>query len=189
MLKLIQTLDASVLMFFQEHIRIAGLDRPMVWISTLGNVGLFWIILGLILAAVPKTRKYGILALLSLLVCFLFNNVLLKNLVARPRPYTQLPELMMLMKCPADHSFPSGHACSSFAVAGSLFWSMGKTWNRIRIPALILAILISFSRLYVGVHYPTDVLTGAAVGLLGSWLICRYCSAPYDRVAGRLQKH
>lgn len=92
----------------------------------------------------------------------------------------------MLMPCPADHSFPSGHACSSFATAGSLMWSMGKRWNAIRIPALALAILIAFSRIYVGVHYPTDVLTGATVGLLGSFLICRFCSAPYDTLSRRL---
>ena len=104
----------------QAHLRTALLDGPMIVISTLGNAGLIWIALGVVLTAIPKTRKYRVLALVSLLVCFLFNNMLLKNLVARPRPYTQLDQLVMLMPCPADHSFPSGHACSSFATAGSL---------------------------------------------------------------------
>ena len=189
MLEFIQGLDANALLWIQEHLRTALLNGPMIFVSTLGNAGIFWIILGLILAFIPKTRKYGVLALLSLLVCFLFNNILLKNLIARPRPYTQIPDLVMLMKCPADHSFPSGHACSSFAVAGSLMWTMKQRWNIIRIPALILAILIAISRLYVGVHYPTDVLVGVAIGLLGSFIICHLCSQPYDRVAQRLKKH
>lgn len=188
MLQSIQAFDAGILLWIQEHLRVALLNGPMVLISTLGNAGLFWIILGLVLAFIPKTRKYGVLALVSLLVCFLFNNILLKNLIARPRPYTQIPELVMLMKCPADHSFPSGHACSSFAVAGSLMWSMGRKWNGIRISALVLAILIAFSRLYVGVHYPTDILVGTAIGLLGSFLIFRFCTTPYDKLAQRLQK-
>ena len=186
MLEFIQSMDAGALLWVQAHLRTALLDGPMIVISTLGNAGLIWIALGVVLTAIPKTRKYGVLALVSLLVCFLFNNMLLKNLEARPRPYTQLDQLVMLMPCPADHSFPSGHACSSFATAGSLMWSMGKRWNAIRIPALALAILIVFSRIYVGVHYPTDVLTGAAVGLLGSFLICRFCSGPYDTLSRRL---
>ena len=187
MLEIIQNMDSSLLLWIQEHLRCALLNGPMVFISTLGNAGLFWIALGLVLAIIPKTRKYGILALVSLLVCFLFNNVLLKNLVARPRPYTQLPQLVMLMKCPADHSFPSGHACSSFAVAGSLLWSMDRKWNFIRIPALVLAILIAFSRLYVGVHYPTDFLVGTCVGLAGSFFLYKLCTNPYDQLEQRLK--
>lgn len=187
MLEFIQTIDAGALLWIQAHLRTGPLDGPMIFFSTLGNAGLFWIALGLTLAVIPKTRKYGVLALASLLACFLFNNILLKNLVARPRPYTQLPQLVMLMPCPADHSFPSGHACSSFAVAGSLMWTMKRRWNLIRIPALALAVLIAFSRLYVGVHYPTDVLVGAAVGLLGSLLVSRLCEPPYDRLARRLR--
>ena len=187
MLQFIQSVDETVLLFIQEHLRVAFLNQPMVWISSLGDAGIFWILLGLVLAIVPKTRKYGVLALSSLLICFLFNNLLLKNLVARPRPYTRLPELTMLMPCPSDASFPSGHACASFAAAGSLWWSMDRKWNAVRIPALVLAILIALSRLYVGVHYPTDVITGTAVGLVGSFLVTRYLSPVYDRAEHRLR--
>ena len=187
MLQFIQSIDETVLLFIQEHLRVAFLNQPMVWISSLGNAGIFWILLGLGLTIVPKTRKYGVLALSSLLICFLFNNLLLKNLVARPRPYIRLPELTMLMPCPSDHSFPSGHACASFAAAGSLWRSMDRKWNALRIPALVLAILIALSRLYVGVHYPTDVLTGTAVGLLGSFLVTKYLSPVYDRAEHQLR--
>ena len=78
----------------------------------------------------------------------------------------------MLMPCPSDFSFPSGHACSSFATAGALTWSLRDKLRRIGYATLALALLISLSRLYVGVHYPSDVLCGVLIGLLGSLLIC-----------------
>lgn len=172
MLTLIQSIDSSILLFIQEHLRIAALNQPIVFISSLGNAGLLWILLGLVLAAIPRTRKQGFLALASLLFCFLITNIALKNIVARPRPYTQIDSLIMLMRCPADYSFPSGHACSSFAVSGALAWTCRGTLRPIPRAALVLAALISLSRLYVGVHYPTDVLCGMLIGLFGSLLIC-----------------
>ncbi len=188
MFAFLQTMDSALLLFLQEYVRAAILTPLMVFFSTLGNAGVFWIVLGLLLALIPKTRKYGVLALASLLVCFLCNNVLLKNLVARPRPYTQIPTLTMLMECPSDYSFPSGHACSSFAVAGSLCWSMEKRWNWMLLPSLTLALLIPFPRLLVCVHNPSDVLVGAAIGLVGSYLICRYGAGCYDRLAARWKR-
>ena len=98
MLELIQAMDESALLFIQEHLRVSILDPLMVLVSTLGNAGMIWILLGVVLTIIPKTRKMGVLALSSLLVCFLINNGLLKNLVARPRPYTQIAELVMLME-------------------------------------------------------------------------------------------
>lgn len=186
MLTMIQSLDDTLLLWIQEHLRMSFLSIPMVFFSTLGNAGVFWIVLSIVLITLPRTRKYGMLALTSLFICFLFNNILLKNLVARPRPYKHLSELVMLMQAPSDYSFPSGHACSSFATSGALLWSMKKTWNRVRISCILLAALISFSRLYVGVHYPTDVLVGALIGLVGSYLICCFFTDPYERLTIRL---
>lgn len=171
MISFLQQLDSSILLAIQD-MRLDLLNPLMIFVSTIGNAGLIWILLGVILTIIPKTRKLGLLALVSLLGCFLFNNILLKNLVARPRPYTQLPDLSLLVPYPKDYSFPSGHTCSSFAVAGSLLHS-GKTWNALRIPAFVLAILISFSRLYVGAHYPSDVIVGAIIGLVGSAVITK----------------
>lgn len=185
MLQLIQALDTAILLFIQEFIRFSWLDLPMIAVSTLGNAGLIWIVLGIVLVLYPKTRKYGTLALLSLLVCFIFNNLLLKNLIARPRPYTQIAELVMLMDCPNDFSFPSGHTCAAFATAGSLLWSMDRQWNKIRIPSLVIAVWMGFSRLYVGVHYPTDVIAAALIGLLGSRLVCHIFAPRFDRLAKR----
>ena len=171
MISFLQQFDSSILLAIQD-MRLDLLNPLMIFVSTIGNAGLIWILLGVILTIIPKTRKLGLLALVSLLGCFLFNNILLKNLVARPRPYTQLPDLSLLVPYPKDYSFPSGHTCSSFAVAGSLLHS-GKTWNALRIPAFVLAILISFSRLYVGAHYPSDVIVGAIIGLVGSAVITK----------------
>lgn len=172
MLTAVQSIDSAILLFIQEHLRVAALDHPMVLISSLGNAGVFWILLGLLLVLIPRTRKHGILALASLLFCFLITNILLKNLVARPRPYTQIDSLIMLMQCPPDFSFPSGHACSSFASSGALAWTCKGRLRPVAYAALTLAALISLSRLYVGVHYPSDVLCGVLIGLLGSLLIC-----------------
>lgn len=185
MLELIQAMDESALLFIQEHLRVSILDPLMVLVSTLGNAGMIWILLGVVLTIIPKTRKMGVLALSSLLVCFLINNGLLKNLVARPRPYTQIAELVMLMECPSDHSFPSGHTCAAFAVAGSLLWSGRKRLYGLRIPALLLAVMTGWSRLYVGVHYPTDVLAACVIGLLGSYIVTKALSPVYDRLDRR----
>ncbi len=186
MLDLIFRADAAILLFIQAHLRTDALTPVMVFFSTLGNAGIAWIVLGLILTAIPKTRKYGVLALASLLACYLLNNILLKNLVARARPYTRIAELTMLMRCPSDASFPSGHACSSFATAGSLFCSLPRRFTAVRFGLIAVAALIALSRLYVGVHYPTDVLVGVLIGLIGSRIVTRRACAPYDRLCARM---
>ena len=190
MLELIQRLDNLSLLYIQEHMRIAALNSPIIFLGKLGNLGLFWIILAIILLCIPKTRKMGVLALCSLLACYLVNNIILKNLIARPRPYTQLETLVMLIKCPSDASFPSGHACSSFACSGALIRSAHGTAKIALIPALLLALCIALSRLYVGVHYPSDVLAGSLIGLIGSGLIVRYLSKPYEYLCAVInQRH
>lgn len=140
-----------------------------LFITTLGNSGWFWIALSIGLCIFPQTRKAGILALFSLALCALVTNVCLKNLVARPRPYTQIPGLEILISPPKDWSFPSGHTTASFAAACS--YVRGLPEKRFGIPAVILAFLIAFSRLYIGVHYPSDVLAGMLVGITGSWIV------------------
>ena len=108
--------------------------------------------------------------MLSLAVCFIINNEILKNVIARPRPFTQLSGLNVLIPKPSDFSFPSGHTASSFAAAGAFFYYNNKKWG---IFALILASFIGFSRLYLGVHYPSDVLFGALLGMLISFTVSK----------------
>lgn len=135
-------------------------DGIMVLLSTLGNAGIFWIILSLVLCIPKKTRSAGIQMLVSMAIAFLIANLILKPLIARQRPCWIDPAVSLLIKSPTDYSFPSGHSVNGFATAVALFCNHRK----LGIFALILAALIAFSRLYNFVHFPTDVLTGILLG-------------------------
>lgn len=172
-------LDGDILMFIQENIRNGVLTPIFTAITTLGNSGILWVILSLLLLIPKKTRKAGIMSLLALLVSLLINNMALKNLVARIRPYETVEGLVPLIPRPWDYSFPSGHTGSSFASAWICYRSFPK---RFGIPALILAGLIGLSRLYLGVHFPTDVLFGVFSGILSGIL----AKLLVDKIYGKL---
>ena len=108
-------------------------------------------------------------AAISLFIEFLIVNVLLKNAVARTRPYEVIEGLECITKLATDFSFPSGHTGSCFAVATVMFLELPKRYG---IPALFLAVLMAYSRLYVGVHYPTDVLAAFFIGVLVAVAVC-----------------
>lgn len=165
MVHFITNIDREILLFIQEFFRYDFLNPIMKFITTLGNGGAIWILLSLCLCINKKTRKIGIVSLCSLAFCFMINNIILKNLVLRIRPYDQFPEIIRLVQKPHDYSFPSGHTCSSFAAACIYYRYFDKKYG---IAALVLAALIGFSRLYVGVHFPTDVLVGMMIGIIGS---------------------
>ncbi len=164
MIDLIQNLDASALLYIQEHLRMAFLNPIMAFFSLLGNSGLVWIALGLILLIPQKTRRHGFEMLICLLVAYLINDWVIKILVERPRPYTVIEGLTILVAPLKSFSFPSGHTNSSFAAAMALTLAFGRKGAY----AYILAVLIALSRCYVGVHYPSDVVAGAIVGTLVS---------------------
>lgn len=148
---------------FLQTIHTPLLDKILAFITSLGNAGIIWIVLAVVLLILPKTRKTGIIVAAALLMDLILCNLILKNLVARVRPYDVNTAIAILIKKPLDFSFPSGHTAASFAAMTALFRAkMKKAW----IAALILAVLIAFSRLYFYVHYPTDVLGGAVVGIL-----------------------
>lgn len=148
---------------FLQTIHTPLLDKILAFITSLGNAGIIWIVLAVVLLILPKTRKTGIIVAAALLMDFVLCNLILKNLVARMRPYDVNTAIAILIKKPLDFSFPSGHTAASFAAMTALFLAkMKKAW----IAALVLAVLIAFSRLYFYVHYPTDVLGGAVVGIL-----------------------
>lgn len=146
------------------------LDRIIVSITSLGNGGWFWIVLGIVLIITKKYRKGGILILGALIFSALFGNIILKPLVARPRPCWIHDTVQLLIKVPRDYSFPSGHTQASFAAASALM----QTNKKAGISACVLAVLIAFSRLYLYVHFPTDVLAGILIGiccgLLSGWI-------------------
>lgn len=166
MLDLLLNLDGNILLFLQEHIRNPFMTPILRLITTLGNGGAVWIAFTVLLLCIPKTRKIGCMALAALLGTLLVNNMILKNLVARTRPYEVIEGLTYIVMRPTDFSFPSGHAGCSFAVGCILFRRLPRQYG---IPALILAILIAVSRLYVGVHYPSDVLFGVISGTFISY--------------------
>ena len=165
MILILQQLDRNLLLWIQENLRADFLTLFWKGITFLGNGGWFWIALGVVLLFFKKTRNAGIASLLSMALCFLITNVMLKNIVARPRPFDTYAEIIPLITRPRDYSFPSGHTCASFASACICFRMLSR---KMGVPALILAAMIAFSRLYLGVHYPTDVLGGFLIALLGS---------------------
>ena len=174
-MNVIQNADISILLYIQEHIRKEWMNGFWRAITFLGDGGWFWILLAVVLLIMKKTRKAGIAAAIALVIGALITNVCLKNMVARVRPYDTYSALIPIVKRPIDWSFPSGHTCASFASAFVYFRLLPKKYG---IPALVLACMIAFSRLYLGVHYPTDVLAGLLIGLLASalavWMVHRF---------------
>lgn len=131
-------------------------------ITTLGEGGVLWIVLGLLLLFNKKTKWMGITVLAALLFTLLVGNLTLKPLVARPRPCWRHPEIPLLIANPKDFSFPSGHSMSSFAAAAAVLM-----WNRrAGIAALAGAVIMACTRLYFYVHYPTDIVAGLLIGVV-----------------------
>lgn len=150
----------------QTHLRNAVFDAVMPTISWLGNAGLVWLLLTAVLLCIPKTRKLGFTLMVVLFMDVVVCNGVIKPLVARIRPYELNTAVKLIIAKPLDYSFPSGHAAASFAATSALYFRRSKLW----IPAFLLALLISFSRLYLYVHYPSDVLAGIALGILLGYL-------------------
>jgi undecaprenyl-diphosphatase len=155
-------IDTAVLDFFQERVGEGALTGLMKAASFLAEGGWFWIALSVVLLIFPATRKAGLASAVGLLLSLLLTNLLLKNLIARPRPYDDFPDIVLYVNRLASFSFPSGHTSSSFASAGAVFW-FHKKWGS---AALALAAVIAFSRVYLSMHYLTDVLAGLLAGAL-----------------------
>lgn len=143
------------------------LDVLMVFLSTLGNAGIFWISLSVVFCITKKYRKTGIQMLVTIAVAFILANLILKNLFARERPCWIDQGVPLLIKSPKDYSFPSGHSVNGFAASVALLCNHRK----FGIPAVILAAAIAFSRMYLFVHFPTDVFAGIAIGTVCALLV------------------
>lgn len=158
----IQGMDEAVLLWIQEGVRQPWLDPVVKVFTSLGNAGVVWIVLSIAMLFWRPTRRAGLLAGCALIFSLLFTNLGLKLIVTRPRPYTVMEGLIPLLTSGDPNSFPSGHTCAAFSAG--LVWArtLPKPWMR-RV-AVIQAVLMGLSRLYVGVHYPSDVLGGALVG-------------------------
>jgi undecaprenyl-diphosphatase len=145
-----------------QNIRSDFLDSLMKFISSLGNGGLIWILTGILMLFFKNYRKCGYTILLALIFCLILGNGILKNLIARDRPCWIHNEFPLIIGTPKDYSFPSGHTFSSFAASVSILFFHKK----IGIFAVSLASVIAFSRLYLFVHFPTDILGGILLGTM-----------------------
>ena len=159
-------------------------DKFWTVITLLGESGIFWIVLSLVLMIPKKTRRAGFSMGIALMLGLIFCNLTVKPLVARIRPYDLDPSLTVKLAWvgkPTDFSFPSGHTTAAFEGAFSLFLRHRK-WG---VAAIVAAVLVGFSRLFLSVHYPSDVLCGAILGTAFAFLAARIVDEIWKRVAAR----
>ena len=168
---MIQELDFRILDWIQANLRTPWMDWLMPRISALGNAGMIWIVLAVIFLLRRPTRRWGMTMAVGLLGSLLVCNLVLKNAVARPRPCWINQEIALLIAVPKDYSFPSGHTTAGFITSVVLL----RCHRRVGLCALFLAALVAFSRLYLYVHFPTDVLGGALIGAAVGFAAVELC--------------
>ena len=167
MTDIIQLFDSRLLYFIYNITQCGFLDKAMPFITSLGNGGAFWILLALILLLRRDTRKSGLAMALAMLFCFLCGNLWLKPFIARPRPYTADPSITLLIPPSTEiYSFPSGHTMNAFSAAFALMLRDEYGWRA----AVLLAELIAFSRIYLMMHYPLDIVGGIIVAYVGAYI-------------------
>lgn len=157
-------IEVGILHDIHDALQCTFMDKVMPVITALGDAGIFWIVLAVVLLFFKKTRRAGLTMAISLIFGLLLCNLTLKPLVARIRPYDFDATLkaLLIVEGESDFSFPSGHTIASIEAAFAL-WLNHRKWGT---AAVILAFVIAFSRLYLLVHYPTDVLASVVLGIL-----------------------
>lgn len=156
-----QTIEFAVLDWIARVFRCGFLDAVMPVFTRLSDHGELWIALAAVLLLIPKTRRLGVYVSAALVLDLCVCNLFLKPLIARVRPCDINTAVTLLVVHPSDYSFPSGHTAVSFAAIGALFAANSRLW----IPSCVIGALLAFSRLYLYVHWPTDILGGLVVGL------------------------
>ena len=151
-----------------QGFRTPSLDNFILLITSLANYVWYILIIGLLLN--KPTRKLGVILAVAMILQYLINGGILKHLFARVRPCNVDTTVELLVKRPKGFSFPSGHSAAAFCVVGVLY---GAKIRELFWPVLVLAILIGFSRLYLYVHFPTDVLVGAFCGFAIGYVVWR----------------
>lgn len=174
-------LEFTILDWFQS-IHCVPLDALAVFFDVVGAHGELWIVLAAILLLFKKTRRAGAAIAVALILHLLVADTILKPFFARPRPCDLNSAVPMLVPRPRGWSFPSGHTSSAFAAAGALLF----TKNKLAPYALVLAAFIGLTRLYLYVHFPTDVLAGTVTGLVFGFAAAKIVNA---LAARRTAKH
>ena len=169
MLNIISTYDWAVLHWIHNTLSCPVLDYLMPKITELGNGGMIWIMIGFVLIVTKRYRRYGLIMIIGLVLGVMVGNVFLKNLIERSRPCWTDHSVALLIANPSDYSFPSGHTLAS-VIAATILTLSNKKFGYIAIP---LAVLIAFSRLYLYVHFPSDVLGAAIIGLTIGFFVFR----------------
>lgn len=157
-----QEFEFEILEFIRNNLKNGFLDAVMPMVTMCGNMGIIWVAIALVISAKAKYRKCSITMLIGLIVGVIVGNLIIKNAVQRDRPcwLVEIPDL--LIANPQDFSFPSGHTLSSFCAASVLF----HYDKRLGVPSFGVAVMIAFSRLYLYVHFPTDIIGGAFLGMI-----------------------
>jgi undecaprenyl-diphosphatase len=167
-MEFITALDIEILWRIQNLFHSALMDRLMIFFTALGDHGMIWAAMALPFLILRRTRRMAFAMLAAMLVGYVLTSFGLKPYFARIRPFEVDTSIKLLITPPADFSFPSVHAMNSFAAA----YALGHYNKRLGGYAIVLAGIIAFSRLYLMVHYPTDVFAGIVVGLVSAWLTC-----------------
>ena len=150
-----------------QNIHNPVLDKIMIVLSTIGDAGLLWIGVAILLICMKKYRKCGLQVAVAMLLTFIVGNLILKNMIHRDRPCWIDPSITLLVKLPSDFSFPSGHSMNGFTASVSILLCD----KNLGIAAVILAAAIAFSRLYNFVHFPTDVIAGIVIGIVSALFV------------------
>lgn len=163
---------------FLQTLHNPVLNAIMVAVTSLGNGGVLWVAIGAVMLIKPKTRKLGLMLLLALALNGVVCNFVLKALINRPRPCDINTHVALLIKRPFGSSFPSGHTAASFT-AVTVFYMLKQ--HKLFVFSLIISLLIGFSRMYLYVHFPTDVLGGVVIGILIGYVAVKLLEAkvPY----------
>lgn len=169
-MNVISNMDYQILLWIQTYLRTDAMTFFWKLMTMLGNGGLIWLCLDAFLLSRKETRKTGFLGIIAIGIAALLANFVLKGIFSRPRPFVTYSQLHALVSV-SGTSFPSAHTMSSFANAYVIYRREGKKYG---IPSYILAGLIAFSRMYLGVHYLSDVLGGLVLGIATGILTCYF---------------
>lgn len=162
----INIFDNYILSTIRKYLKNKYLDRLMPIVTSMGNLGIIWIALAIVLLLDKPYKTIGVIVILTLIISTVVGEGIVKHMVRRVRPCNE-KNIALLISKPISYSFPSGHTSSSFAVAGVL----SMYFSEYKIIFMAIAFLIALSRLYLYVHYPTDIIGGIIIGILCSKLV------------------
>lgn len=159
-------MDVRIIRYVQTHCHNRVTDLIFPLLSRIGNAGAVWLAAAIFLGYNRHTRSFAFMLFFSMVLAHIISQIL-KPIIGRPRPFVQNPGVHLLIHTPGGYSCPSGHSASSFAAA-TVIWLFS---SRFGTAALVLALLIAFSRVFLFVHYPSDTILGSLLGVLCAFIV------------------